>query len=414
MSRRLICLAACALASGPLRAGVTYLHNQAYAEIATNLQAQASDWGKEDLQLYKAMLENLQKFQVEEEGLLAEFAENYQNALAARMPDLGWPALLARFDKLKDESLPAFGKAIADSITSYFADQKQLQAAKKSAADQIAALDKQIGAASARIDSWNQRIALFYEGFQHIPGTSPTNTPVRSVNDLTKAAKKAVGTPIVYRSADGQTKTNTVGAILSAQAKDAVAGRTAGGEAPGLTLTTLGLALDLAKAEKQYAERELLQLKRRAAVYKEALAYQQTAVALLPAGARDQYQLSPDNPVLDAWHSRTNAIGNADFGSRHNSVNAVAANMVLLRSLASAEFLSRYAETRFRVAVARLEHEESILLSEKRDQVYRRIISRSADALAAYYKGGFTAEDFANVMRLAQSVAVFLIANDIN
>ena len=62
------------------------------------------------------------------------------------------------------------------------------------------------------------------------------------------------------------------------------------------------------------------------------------------------------------------------------------------------------------ISKARLAHEESILDSQVNDVAWRSVIRSGVIVLDQYEQGGFTAQDAANIISIAQAIAVGVIA----
>jgi hypothetical protein len=89
---------------------------------------------------------------------------------------------------------------------------------------------------------------------------------------------------------------------------------------------------------------------------------------------------------------------------------ATANILMFVREEAIAESILSRVRTLAPLAIARLNHENSILISNINDQEYQALIQSGVAGLVAYHDGGLTAQDVANVINFAQAVGVGVIA----
>jgi hypothetical protein len=97
-----------------------------------------------------------------------------------------------------------------------------------------------------------------------------------------------------------------------------------------------------------------------------------------------------------------------------NFQNSLAGTVLVLRKAALADSIIARNQSLFKVTVARLEHQDSIMDSAIGDAAWQVVIKSGLDGLVAYHQSGFTKEDAANIIRIAQSIALGVIAGKTN
>jgi hypothetical protein len=399
-----------------VHADIMYFHNSQYAAIATNLQGEAQTYANESGTVYAAMEENVNLFATQEDNLITQFVQDEQDALVTALPNATYAKLKDRQKELAN-SILTFSNSISVNMQAYLDEQKLAQADTQSIADQISQITKAIDNANSQIDSWNQMTALFYQACQNLSGASSKSIPsaINSLQDAEKSAENLKSITLVYAGSDGSQITNTVDQVALSFVKNTVSGTRP--VPPGATLEILGLALDLAKIQKQQVQSRLSNLEVRESIFRQAIAYRAIVEKLLIESDSESSPITtgPDetNFVFDVWRLRGQIVSSTDLETKHSKTDTLRGTLLTLRQLAVADFLMGYEQAHFELALARAKHQESITLSEQNDQMYRQAILRSTASLADYYKGGFTEQDFATVIQAAQSVALFIIAGNI-
>jgi hypothetical protein len=107
-----------------------------------------------------------------------------------------------------------------------------------------------------------------------------------------------------------------------------------------------------------------------------------------------------------AIEQETQAKSATPIGRRLATANI----LMFVREEAIAESILSRVRTLAPLAIARLNHENSILISNINDQEYQALIQSGVAGLVAYHDGGLTAQDVANVINFAQAVGVGVIA----
>jgi len=237
-------------------------------------------------------------------------------------------------------------------------------------------------------------------------------------------------------NADGITVKSKIQDILVEQVeatvmrKDGILGLP---DAPGATLTILMLGLDLATLEKATAEAELFQLTKRLELYERSQAELALAEQLLSEvnlahdadEARVAFQRRFSMSVIAARASHDEArkliAGEAASDARDSRVNdaltdadrsmlAPANHLLSLRKLAVADSVIVRTGLSLERNIKRLDHEESILDARANDRVWRTVLRAGVGVLDQYEQGSLKPENVANIVRVAQTIALGAIA----
>ncbi len=168
---------------------------------------------------------------------------------------------------------------------------------------------------------------------------------------------------------------------------------------PGIAVTILGLAVDLAEAEYRREQTRIAMLQRRADVLEALQKNIVAARALVGAARQDIARFATPDERIVAGLERFGARQAADLEARFQ---AVALAAIALTTLASER-------DRLDVEIASLKHEASIRLSAVNAQAHEALIGRGLEGVTAYYRGGVTPEEIANFIRAAQAVALGVI-----
>jgi hypothetical protein len=283
-------------------------------------------------------------------------------------------------------------------------------------------------------------------GVAQLPSASQTkpHTKKSGLGSLEKTVQAAGDKQVQYVDANGKAQTRKISDIL----KDQIDVTGSGGQpvlnlpdTPGATLTILTLGLQLANVQKQAAEAKLSQLARRLQLYERVEAENELAYALLSdTGDSCQTQLQAlivpaDRSFIiqvsllaDEGHAAELAAAEAAKSTAsdgeqqrqdrlipklqlsNSRVLALVSDLVKLRKLAIAQAVAMRTSVDLTVNEPRLAHEESILDSQVNDVAWRAVIRSGVVVLDQYEQGGFTSQDAADIVSIAQAIAVGVIA----
>jgi hypothetical protein len=88
--------------------------------------------------------------------------------------------------------------------------------------------------------------------------------------------------------------------------------------------------------------------------------------------------------------------------------------LLKLRKLTVADSMSLRAQLALQRDAARLDHEESLLDAQVNDREWKAVLRAGVGVLNQYEQGGFTREDAANLIRIAQAIALGVIAGKVD
>lgn len=408
----------------------SHFHDEKAATLSTQLQTEFAAYRQDQTSLYENLAANLLVFQAEEEELLSRFTANFHDALVTRVPTLtrkqleekiggdNNPCNLGdkeqqkkhglenRLNKLNQKMLSQLGVAAAAK--------KDSNAAKKAAEKAIGDFRKKIKKQQAEVKAWNKQIETYQTAIANLPDSlSGLAAQVTGMTSLINAAKE---TEAKVKSDKGLSSEDITEIVKGLRKVPNELKKTLGDqlvEAPGIAVQILELGLELAKIEKKRAESILANVELKNEIYEEAFVYTRVAQILL------SNLNSKNKGLLRRWACTQMAAvkilerknqTTSTASETVSAVNGVARTLMALRNYATAEWLVTHQETVLPVRLARLEHQKSITDSLHNDEAWQTLITSGLDSIVAYHKGGVTEEDIANIVRIAQGIALFIIA----
>jgi len=401
----------------------SHLHNASNANTAVKAESEMAEYAKNAPNMYAAMLANLDKFKVEEEYLLTELSVNFHTALVTTLPTMKWKGFLDRTKANKNE-VEKFKTQIQMETEAYLKNRGEAETKLKTAEEAVTAAKKAVQSAKEKVAAWNAYVALLQQGFGNLPDNIADLKKDAGLKTLSKAVDEVGKQEITYTDADGKTVKNTIGTIL----KDRLPSITLSIErdskkavellpdTPGIALVIMNLGLGLAQIEQQRAETRLSQLNARAVLFEDALAAMRLAETLFAEAENKAKAFATTHAfdtIAESWQQATTKL-------KGNSVaflqmqDAISGAVLVLRKAALAESILARNQSLFKVDLARLEHQDSITDSAIGDTTWQVVIKSGLAGLVAYHQSGFTKEDAANIIRIAQSIALSFIAAGTN
>lgn len=393
----------------------THFHDEKLAALATNLQTEFAAYREDQPSLYTAMRSNVASFAKEEEAVLARFAGNVEAALLTKAPTMTFEQYETRL-KLKKNALTDLKTEGSQALREDQEKRYQTLSNIKDLEGAIRKIDKEIDAAEKNEDKWNKTIMDLQDGMAKLPTV------------LQKLADRNTGIDAIKGAITG-TDEDTAG--LRKRVIEAAEGKLA--DAPGIAVRILQLGLELGELKREEAELELAALNERRAVYQDFATSISVATALHTKA--DKYMAvqtlaknkksSPAASVIEENDDyRFERAFNAnkrqgrdprdvEFNEGANATdlqNTLHLHIMVPRLAIGAESLITRQDGLIRLRLARLRHLDSIAESAIGDRANQALIASGIDALVAYHNGGITDEDIANLIRVAQSVALFIIA----
>jgi hypothetical protein len=366
---------------------------------------------------------------------LAELTNNRAAAQDQQLPLKTYAALDGDVRNVR-ERLKKVENSVRDNAKGYLKEQKIVADDVMTAAQAIHKANKAVADAKADVTNWNASIALLQAGVSQLPaiaGAKTDDSKQKALDSLNSRLRDIGVKEVEFVDADGATQKRKIKDIL----QDQIGAITSDGiripDAPGATLTILTLGVNLAKIQKQRADARLVQISRRLALYERLLSEIALADALLKdvmfvtGGTEMGKAVVEQEAVRLSYKARSerravdNALQSGDAArvttALQNSDRAMLAlsnQLLKLRKLAVADSISVRCELGLARDSKRLDHEESLLNAQVNDQEWRTVLRSGVAVLNQYEQGGFTREDAANIIRIAQTLALGVIAGKVD
>lgn len=422
----------------------THIHDSDRAARTAKLAAAVDQHGDKSPGIYDTLLKNSRAVAAEQDKVLAGLAGNRNDAVLQMLPFQTGAGLAATSKKVCD-SLEETHKQLIDAIAAYSGEKAGAEHEAATAAAAIKAAQAKVAVAKQNVTNWNATIAVLEAAAAELPaaGASIANSKGAGLDELQKQLQAAGDKEVEYADSEGVTHKQKIADILRNQIDAKADGNPVLKipDAPGATLAILNLGVDLATIEKERAEAKLAELSRRLQLYERVEAERRLASALL-ANSGCNCQQSPATLIIPADRSfvvqasllaaegsaAQHAVAEAaksisgeteqqreqrvvpQIQDANKQTVALASDLIKLRQLAVAESIATRVSLDLKMSSARLAHEESIEDSKVNDAAWRAVIRSGAVVLNQYEQGGFTAQDAADIVSIAQAIAVGVIA----
>lgn len=403
----------------------SHIHNANDAAAAKTAQTEFAAYDTGAASVYQAMLTNLEKFKVEQDRVLGDLATNRDRALVTNaVINLAAADFTKQQEQLQEE-VKTIDSKIQMGVEAYLKRKGEAIAQQADAKKAIERLNDAVEKAKLDADRWSQAIALINKGLAGGPatGTGASTAAAALFGRLDAVTSQTVQ----FRKADGTLGTTTIGAILkkSLDATGEDSKRlTALLKARGIDDTILTLGLDLAKAQRRAADVRLAQLSRRAQLYSDGHSAVRLAEALLKGHDAKWKGSLTDDLLAQSLIARRELAGFSEprpapadpadpyayMKSFTGPLDTMTTRLVAVRRLHVADSILTRTDRLLTLAAARLDHEDSIVDSRAHDESWRALMRSGLAGLVAFHDGGFTAEDAANIIRIAQTIALAFIA----
>jgi hypothetical protein len=400
----------------------THLHDSGKAASAAKLQSELAAYRENAPSMYQAMLVNLQKFKAEEDRLIVDLAVNREKALVTLLPTKNQKELETIKSEVKGR-IDELESAITVQANRFLKEKGLIQKELSQVNSTIQKAKEAVAAAKADVTNWNQTVALLKKGIAELPSIVEQKTKEESVSDIGKILKDTGEKEVEFRDADQKIQKKKIREIIKdqIQAKGNDKSILSLPDAPGITLVILRFGLELAEIEQKSAVTRLTQLSGRAELYEDSLAEELLAKQLLSETTfgvaenivvyHDLQRLAAAARAIRQGKSSGDMEASRDFFEK---TNAIVKYLQDLRKLVLADSITARTKAMLKLTEARLDHEESIMLSRLNDEAWQALLKTGADGLLAYHHGGFTREDAANIIRIAQTIALGFIAGGVN
>ncbi len=426
----------------------SHIHDSDRAARTAKLASLVDEYGEKAPGIYDTLLKSSRTVASEQDKVLAGLTANRSEAVTDELPFKTGKSL-ATVSHNVCSSLDRTRSNLTAAVNSYLSEKASAEQNANTAQEAIKAAQQKVTAAQEDVTNWNATIAVLETGVAQLPspGQTKPDTKRSGLRNLEKAVQAAGDKQVQYVDANGKTETRQINEILKDQIDVTGSDKPLLNipNAPGATLNILTLGVQLANLQKQAAEAKLSQLARRLQLYERVEAENELAYALLSdTGDPCQGQLPSlivpaDRSFIiqitllaDEGHAAEQAAAEAAKSTaadneqqreerlipklQHSNgrVLALTSDLVKLRKLAIAQAVATRTSVDLTVNGPRLAHEESILDSQVNDVAWRTVIRSGVVVLDQYEQGGFTSQDAADIIAIAQAIAVGVIAGRIN
>jgi hypothetical protein len=383
--------------------------------------------------LYTAMRSNLELFAKEENRVLNEYAN-----MAASDSHV-YDTLSVSNNEI-DTLIGPSGNAgkIGGFINGTLYDQlkemkglsNESKAKMKTAGAAIATLKEEITKREKEIKAFNGSIALLRTALTELPNLKKGDTAPAAgagqkdaLNELGEKLKTLGDMEVTYLDAGGkEVKEKAVDVAKNAYPFF----RTPGAKsvlpthipnAPGIDLVILSLALDLLQLDRNQAKADLEYLTAMERILEDAY----TSALLTRVLAQDarpfvKANLARNELVVSNMLEKTTSRmkRNLDDNLAITGFHGKAADLLAaVRKVAVAKNNFSRSQALMKAGLGRLDHDRSIVQSSFNDARRRAVITRATEGLHAYHASGFKPEHAAQIIRIAQVVALGSIAEQL-
>ena len=383
----------------------SHIHDAAAEKTATDLQGNLAAYREDQVGLYDSMAANLASFQAEEDKLVGRLTADFVTALVTKAPSFSWNELIKVLDDVDIHSANTRSKVLTNMKGDLEARQIIVsgdQVTKKS----IHAYEAEIARKKQDAQNWEEAAQRYRAAMANLPSTIEGLTAkakdisklLSEVGALDQGIKKDLETRGIDPNKIIEAIKGTNSSLREQLSEDIK-------EAPGLTVLILELGLELAELDRRRAELALASLRARADVFEDTLVHLDIADELSKI-ARNHISTDDRNrAIIDEIQLQRDSDK-----STSTKLQAVSNFLLATRLAVSADWLVEYQGALLDLRLSRIAHSESISTSQVNDEAWQATIGSGVDALAAYHQGGLKREDLANFFRLAQSIALFIIA----
>lgn len=412
----------------------THVHSEENAAVATRMQETLRNYSSKEPSVYQAMLDNLQKFIPHEDAVISDLSRNRQDALMHLFSIATQADVENQIERINQDIEDA-DVFLRKTTQAYLAERDVLVSAASQTKESIGKVEEALKEAKANVTRWNATVAALQKAAGALPVAVDKAQDDKTGSDALKAALGAVGQETAeYVDSAGVKQQKKVQDILKDQIFADPKSKTVTlkvPDAPGIEVTILTLSLNLAEIEQERATARLHELARRFELFAETYASLRLArqlmteedvtaanvapanlnyyLTLLQRGAEARRQLG----VMGSNDPAVNDDAKTDAAKTlHQELNRAELGLKALRRMAVADTIAVRSNVVIKMALARYDHEESIIQSRLNDRAWRELLQAGVDGLKAYHDGGLSAEDVATVTRVLNTAALAVIAAD--
>ncbi len=445
---RIVCFLFTALIISGCSIMPSHIHSSDRLVAAEKVQNELNSYAENAPAMYKTMIINLEKFKIEEEKVISDLIVNREEALINQLPTLKSNLLQIKIDgkgieekdcKKKDgskddackginEKIKEFDDFIFEETKNYLVNKKILSENLKDAKAAVQKLQKAVDSAKTDVTNWNASIALLKEGISGLMSESNTEKQ-QSVDEILKK----IGDREVEFIDNGKLVKEKIKKILENRLlpKNKKNLESLGiPDTPGSTLIILKLGLVFAEIEKDEAESRMTQLTSRAELFEDMHGGTKLAEQLI-TDIGETFKTLQSNETVERYlmnlsfdarsqYRLLNNLKNSKNPSYNNIVRDLKSEQLIIakileniRYLYLADLIITRANELYKLSSARLNHKESILSAQIEDRRYLALLGSGSDSLVMFERGGVTREDVADIINIAQAIAVAVLAGRI-
>ena len=423
----------------------SHIHDSDRAARTSKLAGLVDDYGSKSPAMYDTLLKSSRTIASEQDKLIAGLGGNRGEAMNQLLPFKNGAQLGAELS-IVCKALGDTQDQLKRDVDSYLKEKAGVNAESKSATAAISAAQAKLAEAQKNVTAWNATVAVLEKGVAESPSIekkSSKDNKQAGLDSLKENITAVADTDVTYVDATtGKGETRRIRDVLSDQINVKADGTPLISipDAPGATLAILTLGVDLARIQRQAAQLRMTQLSTRLQLYErveaetllakallstigelnspgvDACTSHPTTLIVLPTTSvtskAQQLQIQVRAQEQSALKNAKNSVVEPMTKLNYDSLS-LAGRLADLRYLAIAESIATRTSMDLAISEARLSHEESILVSQVNDIAWRTVIRSGVVVLNQYEQGGFTAQDAADIVSIAQAVAVGVIAGRI-
>jgi predicted transcriptional regulator YheO len=452
LSRLAICVALCGCDLLP-----SHFHDADRASRTDKLLTELNDNGQQSSSIYDQLIADDQNLATQQDIVLSKLFDSRGEAFADLLPFYDGIVLKKKSDNLT-AALVTERATLAKAVDDYLQAKNKNAVASKDQDAAIAKAQTLVATAQAQVDNWNATIALLNKGIADAAAPSSKETATGGISNLANQINSIGGQAITYVDSSGTQTTQSIKDYLTRNIDLSKLG--ASGiqiaDAPGATVAILSLGLNLAQIQKDTTTLELAELSKRLSLYERVNSELQIAEALLKdtdgitpdgtafdveaialaveanadekdvyAAAQDHVKLyaqlkakasalpttmpSSSKPAISDTKAPPNKINDATV-AMNLRMDSLTLRLIAIQKFAVAESVITRTSLDLDRSQARLNHEEALIAFKQNDLAWQAVIRSGLTVLNQYEQGGFTSENAATIVQIAQTVALGVIA----
>jgi hypothetical protein len=411
----IICILAAILAA----LGCTHVHNDHYAQVSKDISTQFETYRKPSTSIYDTMIENHKRVEARLSEHQSQLGALRTKAFLNQLNTVTWADIQKRLAD-SQQNRKNLNNLIADRLKAVLVERGMTVEDIKDAQSALQKAQQLVNQATQDELKWKARQILF----------QGTLKLVIEKGKIDKDTFDSIKTDVLAQKVPGETKTvaealqDELAAFKPSDFSTILKSYTYGmldpNAAPGIQITVLSLGSDLADArlKRAQAERD----------------YLDTQIKLLNAAIQNADILNVGIKQLDDWlkdprpalrfSANKTPLATINYVQkpfpRNDDAPGRADAMKAALTIAAVYVVSETIDDptnnqlELNARLASTEHDRSIRTSAINAAEQEALIGRGLQALVAYHTGGITAEETANLIRAAQTLALAVIGIGVN